>query len=313
MNPTIRIAAVCVVATTMLPGCGGLMQSIANLSPKNADNTLVEVAKNNEDLAALTQYCDKKFKKDNGKKLHYSAVSKACKHRHTVGVTVATREIDAATCETLKATWIKHKSILGSSSSQGALKKIFPAIATRLAKCGDYDYVFQDMIHWGQHVAGAVGRRALEAMDKAGLPVENAYISWLKKQSSAPYDHKLGPYALDHYLNWRLAKGGDIDCGQYVKPWSIFDGPEEMAWIYVFYRGTKCKASADWVTKGLVSPRAKTRHRACKTLGLVGNKSHTKNMSVLAKSDGTFKIVRYNKVYWVRDMCQQAVGQINMR
>ena len=36
-------------------------------------------------------------------------------------------------------------------------------------------------------------------------------------------------------------------------------------------------------------------------------------MEILAKSDGTFKLVRYNKVYWVRDMCRQAVGQIKMR
>ena len=84
------------------------------------------------------------------------------------------------------------------------MKKTFPEIATRLAKCGDEDYVFQDMIHWGQHIAGATGRRALKAMDKAGLPVEKADITWLSKQTSAPYDHKLGPYAIDRYLTLKL-------------------------------------------------------------------------------------------------------------
>ncbi len=310
MNPSIRLAAVCLVAAPMLTGCGGLMKQLANLSPKRADLNTVEEAKNKGDTAALEKYCDRSYKKPDGKALNGQARSRACKYKNELLKKEAVDALTKSTCKDAKATWLKYKSAVGN---RGTLKKVFPMTAVKLAKCGDYDYVFKEMIHWGPHIVGAIGRKAIEAMDKAGLPVEKEYLKWMGQQKSQPWDNKLGPYALDHYLNWRLAKGGNIDCKPYVKAWSVVDGASEMAWTYVFYRKTKCTAAADYVAKGLVSPRPKTRHRACMTLGIVGNKSHVKKMEILAKSDGSFKIVRYNKVYWVRDQCRQAVGQIKMR
>ncbi len=183
----------------------------------------------------------------------------------------------------------------------------------RMGKCGHYGYVFKELMHWGPLTHGAMGLKSLAAMDAAGLSVEKEFLKWMGEQTASPWDPKYGPYAMGHYVSWRQKKGGTIDCKPYVKVWGVLTGGEDVAWAYAFYRNTKCTAAADWVAKGLTHSYPKARHRACQTLGMIGDKSHTKNMEILAKSDGTFKLVRYNKVYWVRDMCRQAVGQIKMR
>jgi len=312
MNSSTRTLIACLVAAPLLGGCASMMTRTSTPSdPSAGDKRLVHGAVTAERWADVKRYCSSRFKKADATALHQEARVIACERSRAHEVAMANMALVNPKCSEITRLWETHKVTV--LRPRGALKTIFPAMAVKIAACGKIDYVFQEMIHWGPHTVGAIGRKALEAMDEAGINVESAYLKWLGAQSSAPYDHKLGGYALEHYLHWRLHKGGEIDCKPYVKAWSMFDGGDEMAWIYVFYRATKCTAAADWVAKGLVHSFAQTRHRACKTLGSIGNENHIRQMANLAKSDATFKVVRYKRVYWVRDMCRQAVGQIQMR
>lgn len=311
MKHNIRIAVVCLVAAPMLGGCAGLMKGMmAKMDPSAGDKKMVNDAVTAKKWDDVKKYCDSKYRKEGGKKLHYKAKRIACDADKAHSKEIVVAALKDPKCGEIVKVWEEHKSAV---QRHRMLKKTFPDMAVRMGKCGKYGYVFKNMIHWGPHQANAIGRKAIVAMDAAGLPVEKEYLKWMGSQSSNPYDPKYGGYALEHYYNWRLKKGGKIDCKPYVKAWKVIEEADQMSWIYVFYRSTKCTAAADYVMKGLVSSRPKTRHRACMTLGIIGNKKHIKKMSILAKSDGSYKIKRRIKTYWVRDMCKQAVGQINMR
>lgn len=311
MNKSILNVMIIILIVPMLGGCGALMQKLMSLSPKSADKNMVKAAYEKEDVEALSKYCSINFRKDDGKKLHGAARADACKFKKEVATKRASAAFAGATCDNIIKVWEEHKD--GAKANGKTFKATFLDVVTRMSKCGHTDYVFLELIHWGPHTKNALGRGAIEAMEKAGVDVEQAYLKWLGSKSSNPYDATTGEFALSHYLHWRLDKGGNIDCKPYVKAWEKFDGAEELAWIYKFYRETKCTDSADWVAKGLANSTPKVRHRACQTLGIVGNKSHLKNMQILADTDASFNVVRSNKVYFVRDQCRQAVGQIEMR
>ena len=312
MSYNIRIIVACLVAAPMFGGCAGMMKNMmAKMDPSSGDKTLVNDAIKANKWDDVEKYCDRKFKKVDGKKLHYKAKRIACDSSKKHKIEASDKEWKEATCKNIIKVWEKNKRTF--TSQRRRLKGLHNEASVRMGKCGHYAYVFKELIHWGPLTQGALGIKSLQAMDKAGLPIEKEYLKWFGKHSASPYTPKLGMYALGHYIFWREMKGGNIDCNPYVKVWKVLEGGEDVAWAYSFYRFTKCKAAADWVAKGLAHSYPKARHRACKTLGIVGNKSHTKKMGILAKSDGTYKIVRRTKVYWVRDQCRAAVGQINMR
>ncbi|MCO4762526.1 MAG: hypothetical protein KC502_13530 [Myxococcales bacterium] len=312
MNRSIRIAIVCLVAVPMLGGCAGLMKGLAaKMDPSVADKKLVNDAAAANKWDDVKKYCDRKFKKPDGKKLHYKAKRLACDTQAAHLKAESDKAWKGATCKDIVDVWKKYKPAF--SRQRGKLNGYHAEACVRMGKCGHYGYVFKELIHWGPMTQGAVGIKSLKAMDKAGLPVEKEYLKWFSKQASSPYSAKLGMYAIGHYGFWRRDKGGTINCKPYINAWKSVDEGEALVQVYSFLRRTKCVAAADMIFKGLTHSNARTRLRACQALGVLGNKKHIKKMSILAKSDGTYKIVRRNKIYWVRDMCRQAVGQIKMR
>jgi hypothetical protein len=300
-----------VAAAFLFSGCASVYGLFGiKLPDKEADQKVVKEAYKKDDAAAIEKYC----KNDDFKnKVHGSAQQLACKYKKRLAKKALTAEIDAAKCDTLLAVWKEKRSGLKSKEAEVGTK-----VAVRLAKCGEYAYVFRHMINWGYDKPDAYGRQMLTQMDEAGLPVEAEFLKWLSTHKASPFPlpgpraNHLGQMTLTHYSRWRLEKG-DVDCSLYYKPLSIFKTDAELGWVWFFLGEAKCEKSADTISQGLAHKKPVMRKFACMALGKIGNKTHLKKLNVLAKTDGTFKIVKKNKIFWVRDACLQAAGQIELR
>jgi len=298
-NKTLAVAALLALAL----GLSGCANMIAQLKAKSGGTPAeLQTALDKGDWDTVAVYCGGKDKA--GKKVHWKVKKKACNAKKANDKAAGEKAFADAKCADLPGVWEKYKR---------SHKKKFNDVAIRLAKCGNWKYVFVDMMHWGPMTHGAMGIKMLMAVQKSGQDVEKNFFKFMAKVGTNPFDAKTAPYALAHYITWREKKGGKIDCKAYIKHFKVFDEGSPMAWTFKLFRVGKCKDAANFVVKGLADRRPKTRERACYTLSELGNKSHVKKMSIVAKSDATYKVIRRTKVYWVRDQCKQAVGRIKLR
>ena len=213
----------------MFAGCGGLMKGLAaKMDPSAGDTTLVNDAATANKWDQVEAYCSSKFRKADGKKLHYKAKKVACDSHAAYLKENSEKSWKAATCKDIIPVWEQYKSTF--QRQRGKMAGYHADASVRMGKCGHYAYVFKDLIHWGPLTHGAMGLKSLAAMDAAGLPVEKEFIKWMGAQTSPPWEPKYGHYAMGHYVSWREKKGGTIDCKPYVKVWGVLTGGEEVAW-----------------------------------------------------------------------------------
>ena len=255
----------------------------------------------------LKRTCDEKEKasKEQAKQAQYDAVEKG------------NEAIQNASCGDLQEIWERHKSAVTDSyyaTEEGALQNFLGA-GKRFAECEHWDYLFTNIIHWGD--SKGEGPQLIKVLVADGVDMEGQMLTFLKSNAM---DFESAPTASMHYTNFLIENKKYSRCKEYVAPSSTMP---DLSWEHFafFFQESKCTAAANSVQKRLSSARADMRIMACRTLAKIGSRKHLSKMRSVAKSDSYFKevsVVRNDKIYiekeyTVRDICKESVEQLRRR
>ncbi len=247
---------------------------------------------------------------------HWRHRNQACKAVSAAGASAGLSAFSGATCQNAVAMFEKHKQGLVSAYSLSKAQKQanFDAVALKLAKCGQWDYIFEKLMHWGG--SHGQGRKMLDALHRAGFKLEKLMFAYMKRHRRRLFDFKHAGYALDHWTGYLYDRRMFRNCRKWVK-WAYKIPDKVWGNINWFLRNAKCRGAARVAIKRLRSNNARVRKGACVTLGVLGRRRHLRKVRILARTDGYYKWVRRGwrkyRVYPVRDACKAAAGKIQLR
>jgi hypothetical protein len=221
---------------------------------------------------------------------------------------MAMARLTAAECGQVVSTWESVGTSLSIVGNKARTEGMYLA-GERLATCGRWDYMFTKLMHWGDGES-ASGRELLKRLDAKGMPVEKEFLKFIGQSPKGV----LGDYsanAVAHYAEWRVAKGGAPTCKAHIAVANKFAGMESNSLIWLFVK-MECREAADVVAASLADSVPATRESACVALADLGAKNKIDKMKIVAEKDGAYKVNRGVQVYWVRDTCNQAIGQLEL-
>ena len=276
-----------------------------------------EVLAEKGDVAKLQEICD--GQKHKHKYQDWRKRFKACEAAGAAKSNESVKAIEEATCETLIQTFTEHKSkltkrVLGDDKRRANLHKA----GAKMAKCGHWDFIIEEMAHWGQNKSG-MGYALITAMAGDGTDWPAQFLAHAKRKGGKPFAFEHAFFFLSHYFDY-LVDSGKTDCKPYIavaanvpdKPFGPFN------W---YFRKTGCKAAASVIAKRLGADYPKARSGACESLGLLGNKkAHLALVERLAKTDPFFWLKKKDdegrllaqpiKIYDVRNECALAANKL---
>ena len=271
-----------------------------------AGNAVARLAQERGDVKELYEVC-------NGKPHYYSmdsasrrAVCRAAKAARSAG---AAKEL-AGDCSKLEGVYNKHKLNAG---------EFFFKVGIRAAECNNWDFIWSKLAFWGTpsrhaklNIKRKMGHELMYRLEQAGHDPASHFLAYLQKNSSNPFGFEHGALALRNATRYLRETNKVGACKRYI-PFAKRSGKRHRAeWVW-FFAETSCKAAARFAVSMLTSESADSRRLACKALGKIGSRRQLRKVKTLASTDPAYRIVRLNKIWYVRDACRAAAGQIAMR
>lgn len=282
---------------------------------KESCQAAIAILVENQDVDRLDKICHTR-----GKYAKWPWARQACKAKATIKANAGAAALKTATCKTLEGIWDKSKRTLTNAynTTVESRNAAFQGAAFHFIKCGRWDYVWENMVHWGGKKG--LGSTLLDAMHNKGIDVEKQMFAYLKRHKSNPFAFEHGGFALAHYVSFLKTHNKMERCKAYI-PYVDKMSDAVFGNFNWYFRESNCKAAVRIVPRRLASDRVKTRIGACQTLGKLGNKKHIRKVKVLAKRDPHFKLQTKRvggktfavKVYPVRDACNAALTKLQLR
>jgi hypothetical protein len=293
--------------TILLDVASGKTKTDKNLTKtrEEAGNAVVRIAKQKNDLELLARAC-------RGRptlRMVRSQREEACSLMRQGKHSKASAEL-AGDCTNLKAVYEKHHS--------SADDAFFYKTGIRAAECKMWDYIWTDLAWYGKpsrsSYGGTAKKRGLVLMgrlEKAGHDPVKALLAYLEQNKSNPFGYDHGESAVENVVKYMVEANKAGNCERFIPFAKNSKEKPQSEWIW-FFGETKCKAAAPLAALQLMSERASVRMWACKALGKIGAKRQLPKVKTLASTDPAFRIVRLNKIWYVRDACRAAAGRIAM-
>ncbi|MCK6589778.1 MAG: hypothetical protein L6Q76_19575 [Polyangiaceae bacterium] len=196
-------------------------------------------------------------------------------------------------------------------------------VGRKLAECGEYTYLFERVVHWGN---GGEGKQILIKLEEEGKPVEAEFVKYLASHKGPqffPMEKNKGlvvKYTIHHISQWLVEKGHTQHCAAFAESAT---GANEWARTAVlwYFEQNKCKEGIPLATELLLDEEGGTRGYACEILGVIGDASVADKVKTLAETDDFSEVVEEEregrvyamKVYPVREACRAAYGKIKLR
>lgn len=194
-------------------------------------------------------------------------------------------------------------------------------MSKKIADCGLYAELFEQVVHYGNHNEGV---KILDSLASSGYPVKDEWSKYLSSHQGSQFfpaeEEAYIKYGLSHIGAW-LVQGGHKDlCASTARAAA---GASEAAqvWVMPYFTDATCKEGIPLMVGLLGSSNPTHRKWSCQALAKIGDKSSGAKVKILAETDAHVverEEVRGNNVYLVkeypvRDACQQAYGQIQLR
>ncbi len=316
--------AICVLLSTT--GCAEIFAGLAAPLPDRSKE--VNAAIERHDLAALKKHCaDESLGDPNESSVPMGAAQseKNAIQSNRAARRSACREAaaiegnkDDGNCATVAARYAKARP-LDTERGYG----FWVTWGKRMAKCENYEAIFEQIAHVGDFGENGDGAIILEKLEKEGVPLVAGFATYAAANRGPSFlDIKNADYAANHIANW-LSTGKHFDqCATLAKalPGASEDARARMLF---YFTDAKCHKEGAAVGLGLLTAQgAGNRVRACVNLGETGDVSVLKKVQILATSD-TYSEVQEKqgndgriygvKVFPVRDACSAAAGKIQLR
>jgi hypothetical protein len=219
-------------------------------------------------------------------------------------------DADAGDCAKVEEAYERARQTLPPEDRDA----LFLDAGLRLARCGDWDAVFDRFVHVGDLSRDALGVRLLAHLDAEGLDVRAAVIARLK--SGRAIARTAPAHATAHVVDWLLSVPHEDLCGPIGA--AAKSAPDDVAGIWLGYlAGAGCPDAAPLAEKRLASRDPWARHHACRVLGEVGTSRHVRKLTLVAATDPEFEDEAVEGAVFrrwpVREACRAAVGRIAIR
>jgi hypothetical protein len=269
----------------------------------------VGLAVEEKNLGVLNDMC-----KNRGKYKRMGHWGLPCNGLVQLSLTMAGEELASVPCDAVLATWEKHKDALKRSIRVSEVMEAQAAVVTsfgvKLAQCGEWDYLFENVIH-GQRPAFR-GNEALAAIDKAGLDLEKEMLGYMARHKANLFTFKHAGDAIEHYFTFLGGAEKYSHCSKYI-PFADNIASDDFFHFNYFFRASDCSGVLKIIDKRLASDDVADRLGACATLAKFGSKRDLKKLEIVASSDPHYKTKKRVKIYHVRDDCRAAIGKIKLR
>jgi hypothetical protein len=182
-------------------------------------------------------------------------------------------------------------------------------------KCKNWNFLFNTLLISNSGSAGTRrhGFKALKYLDKHKIDVILGLVAYLKNNKK-PFSIKYGCNAAKNFTLWmQFYKKFDIakDLVKYMK--KVTKCAKTQFANYFFSAGVNSKKAISFFHDQLLSQDPKALSVACKYLSNYGSKKHLRRLRIISKTNSAYKVRNFVKVYWVRDICKNAIGQIRLR
>ncbi len=215
---------------------------------------------------------------------------------------------DVKACKDGNAFYDSHMAKFRKGGNE-MTKRAFWVMAD-MAKCNQWDFMFEKLGHWGsEETGGALWGKLAEQ----GHDVEKLIKDYIDRNKKAPFAFKYGQH-LGQNIAYYLASAKHFDkCEWYIPHYKKMPEEAQDAFLHYFAE-SKCMKAAPLALERLASNNARTRRQACAVLAHIGSKKDIPKLKVVAENDPTYKIEGFDvRVFWVRDECKAAIGKIQLR
>ena len=317
--------AICVLLSTT--GCAEIFAGLATHPDRSKE---VNAAIERHDLAALKKFCaDESLGDPNENSVPMGAAQseKNAIQSNRAARRDACREAaaiegnqDDGDCTTVAERYAKARP-LDSERGYG----FWVTWGKRMAKCENYEAIFEQIAHVGDFGENGDGAIILEKLEKEeGIPLVAGFATYAAANPGPSFldIKKNADYAANHIANW-LSTGKHFDqCATLAK---ALPGASEDARARMLFYFTDAKCHKEGVSLALpllTAASAPHRVRACRNLGDTGDASVLKKVQILAASDSYSEVQEKQgndgriygvKVFPVRDACSAAAGKIQLR
>lgn len=288
-----------------------------------ACNFAMDLMIEKNDVAAITEICDNH---DKGEKYHgWRNAGRSCDFIRNQAGDASLADLRKAGCDEIIGAFGEARDHIGSGAltDQRSVEGDFVSTGSKMAKCGHWDFLIEEMAHWGQDKKG-LGYALIAALASNGVDWRAQFLAYVERKSSGElFTGKQGQFFLRHYTDYLVDRGQVGGCEAYVPvadrvPDASF-GP--LNW---YFRKSGCKAAADVIARRLSSDQHETREGACTSLGLLGTSAkHLSKVKLLAGNDPYYWLKKEDdkgralippvKVYDVRDACAAAANKLTLR
>jgi hypothetical protein len=255
-----------------------------------------------KNTAKLKQFCE-------DKKVSYFMRKKTCGKL----VLIQTEQLEASSCSQITERFTEIKKYSQRRAVWDSTRRLYYKGGVKIAKCGQWDFVFRSLLHWGNR--NRMGVTLLNKINEAGMNAEQQLISWMKKQTR-PFDFKNGGYAAYNAVQYFKKKEKFSHCRLFHTLTQRATEKIKGKLIYYFYLA-RCKNAERMMTARLSSDVPGHRRQACDVLGRIGTPRVLRKLRILSYSDPAFTIKRRKyvayRVYHVRTACRAAMGKIQLR
>lgn len=209
-----------------------------------------------------------------------------------------------ADCGQLEATWTSFRTGL----ARDAEDELYFAVGLRAVECKAWDFVWTKLVAEGER-----GPVLLTKIAQSGVALDAELMTYLAAHKDAPFGFEYGDSAAAHSLSW-LRKAGKVGkCERFLPYAKKADALSLGDWLN-FFADTECKAATPLAVARLKATDPYVRRQACAVIGKLGGKKDIAKLKILVKRDPEYKIERGNvKTYWVREACDAAIGEIQLR
>jgi len=302
-----------VVVVLMNTGCAALMTELG-AAPRRNGRSEVESATRAQDVSRLRALCDD---------ASLGEVDKAPRKDACFELGSISLNVDTGDCATVVER--SRKARMTSADRAGDPVEYYSRWAGRLAKCEQYDEIFERFAHLGEGGAASSGVKVLQRLERDGVPLFAAFERYARTHAGPAFlklEHATAiPFAGNHLGNWLLQSGRRDQCALLAR--ALTDAPEGARSGMLFYFSeASCKAEGTTLALSLLTAKNEAhRGAACTTLGTLGGPQVQPKVQLLAQADNFFMVtetvnggrIYAVKVYPVRDACRDASTKIQLR
>lgn len=235
-------------------------------------------------------------------------------------------EVGQSACEELGSKVASWRAIAKSPVTEQAYKMLTfnlnVSAARRALECDDGVVLFGELLARDEYKDTRDARALLlratnQGADKIG-DLDAMIAKQLKAKPADPFPGERGFVAPAAYRMFRddYRKEVAVSCEALIEGMNAasakMEGMVLGELLHVLWRG-KCEQGVPFAERALTETIPSVRRVGCVLLGEVGAKRHIEKLEILGSSDGYSEIRGRQKIYPVRDACQEAAGKVKLR